>query len=180
MAPTQQEHLITITLSPQMCSQHRIKGQLKLTYRHMIEAFETGKGCLEFTNQGNVHYHIKTQDCISSIHVFLDKLKSVNTQVNGKKIPVFGFTKCDKTKSEDMIGNYDYLEKSFAKVDQTLKKLSLSDKYRSLWIYEHKTTRFNTDCFLRAKKCLGNLDKEVKEIQSDTEETIEELISRLK
>jgi len=180
MAPHADEHLITITLTPQLMNHHRIKGQLKLTYKHMKEAFETGKGCIEFTNTGNVHYHIKTQDSISDIYVFLDRIKGLRSDINGKKCPIFGFVKCDKTISEDMLGNYDYLEKSNTKVDQTLKKLNLSDNYHSIWKYEKKQTRFNKDdCFTRAKQCLGNLDRIVKDIESDTEETIQEFMSKL-
>ena len=143
--PRMTEHLITITLSPQLCMNHRIKGQLKHSYKHMIEAFNSGMGCLEFTSQGNCHYHIKTQDDMSDILVFLDKLKGVTTLIDSKKVFVFGFTKCDKTKNQDMIGNYDYIEKSFASVDQTLKKLNLSDKYKSLWVYKPKKTKFNVN-----------------------------------
>jgi len=138
--PTMEEHLITITLSPTLCNQHRIKGQLKHTYKYMAEAFNTGMGCLEFTKNGNCHYHIKTQDDISDIHVFLDKLKGVK---NSKKEYVFGFVQCDKTKSKEMIGNYDYIEKTHLKVEQTLKKLQLSDKYKALWLFKPKTTKFN-------------------------------------
>jgi len=139
--PKMTEHLITITLSPTLCNQHRIKGQLKHSYKYMIEAFNTGMGCLEFTKNGNCHYHIKTQDDISDIHVFLDTLKGVK---NSKKEFVFGFTQCDQTKNQDMIGNYDYIEKSHLTTEQTLKKLGISDKYKALWLFKPKTTRFNT------------------------------------
>jgi len=110
----------------------------------MIQAFNSGMGCLEFTKSGNCHYHLKTQDDISDIHVFLDKLKGIRTVIDGKKTFVFGFVQCDKTKNVDMIGNYDYIEKSHLSVEQTLKKLGLSDKYKALWIFKPRTTTFNT------------------------------------
>lgn len=137
------EHLITITLTPQICSEHRIKGQLRLTYQYMRHAFKSGMGCLEFTKNGNCHYHLKTQDDISDVHVFLDRLKSIRSMVNNKKVFVFGFTQCDQTKDKKMIKNYDYLSKSSVSVDQTLKKLKLSDKYNSLWVFEQQGSTFN-------------------------------------
>jgi hypothetical protein len=122
---------------------HRIKGQLKHTYKYMVEAFNSGMGCLEFTKNGNCHYHLKTQDDISDIYVFLDKLKGIRFMVDGKKKYVFGFTRVDVTKNIDQIGNYDYIEEDHLTTEQTLKKLGISDKYKALWLFKPKTTRFN-------------------------------------
>lgn len=110
----------------------------------MVEAFNSGMGCLEFTKNGNCHYHLKTQDDVSDIYVFLDKLKGIRFMVDGKKKYVFGFTRVDVTKNADQIGNYDYIEEDHLTTEQTLKKLGISDKYKALWLFKPKTTRFNT------------------------------------
>lgn len=179
MPPTNDEHMLTITLSPQVIAHHRIKGQLKLSYKHIRDAeFKTGQGCIEFTKQGNIHYHIKTQDHVSDVHIFLDKLKGISNQIHGKRVPVFGFTKCDKTMDETRVNNYDYIDKDVDNTTATLKKLQLLDKYHVLWKYEQKRQRFNTDCAAAVKRCLGNLDRVIKEYESDTEETIEEIIRK--
>lgn len=174
--PAVDEHMLTITLSPQVIGHHRIKGQLKLTYRHIKDAEITpGKGCMEFTKQGNVHYHIKTQDNMPNVYILLDKLKGISTQINGKKVPVFGFTKCDKTTSECQVGVYDYLEKDIDITSSTLKKLQLLDKYHVMWEYKEKQQRFNADCTLAIKRCVGCLDKLI-DNDSDTQNIINEII----
>ena len=97
----------------------------------MTEAFESGRGCIEFTKQGNVHYHIKTCDPVSSIYVFLDSLKGTRTLINAKRVPVYGFNKCDKTANQEMIGDYEYITKNIIQTDQVFKRLRLSEEYRS-------------------------------------------------
>jgi hypothetical protein len=168
MAPA--EYMLTITLSPQVIAHHRIKGQLKLSYKKIKESFESGKGCIEFTKQGNVHYHIKTVDDLSTIYIFLDSLKGVTCQINAKRVPVYGFTKCDKTNNDDMVGDYEYLLKNVVQTDQVLKKLRLSENYSSCWEFTKKKTKYN-DCYDKMKQCLGDLDRCI----SDTEEIINEI-----
>jgi len=170
MAPPQDEHMITVTLSPQVIAHHRIKGQLKLTYKKLFGAFESGIGCVEFTKQGNIHYHIKTQDPIPMIYIFLDSLKSVTCLINAKKVPVYGFTKCDKTMDPEQYANYEYLMKNVTQTDQVFKKLHILDQYRSSWEYEKRKTRYN-ECYDKMKQCLGDLDRCI----SDTEEIIQEI-----
>lgn len=173
MPPTNDEHMLTITLSPQVIAHHRIKGQLKLSLKHIKDAeIKTGRGCFELTKQGNIHYHIKTQDHVSSVYILMDKLKGLTTQINGKKVPIFGFTKCDKTQDIIYVGDYHYLEKDVDNTSITLKKLQLLDKYHVIWNYNEKQQRFNADCAAAMKQCLGCLDKLI-EYESDTEKMIE-------
>lgn len=177
MLPAVDEHMITITLSPQIIQHARIKGQLKVSYKCLREACLTnGMGVVEFTKQGNVHYHIKTQENISNIFIFLDSLKGQFTLINGKKTPIFGFTKCDKTNSDSRINDYSYLEKNIETTNSVLKKLQLLDKYHVLWEYKQKTQRFNAIHEQAIKRCTRSLDKELEQEISDTEEIINERI----
>lgn len=179
MPPTHEEHMITITLSPAVLAHHRIKGQLKLTYNFIKEAYlpGAGKGVVEMTKQGNIHYHIKTQSHISDIHIFLDKLKGAKTSINGKKVFAFGFTKIDQTKDVIYIDNYEYLEKDIDKTTLVLKKLGILDRYHVIWKYEPKKQRFNEDCIPSVKRCIGCLDKIIDfDNISDTEKAIEEMV----
>lgn len=170
MPPAVEEHMITVTLSPQVIAHHRIKGQLKLTYKKMIEAFETGRGCVEFTKQGNVHYHLKTSDALASVYLFLDSLKGIKCQINDKRVPIYGFTKCDKTMNAEMIEDYEYITKNIIQTEQVLKKLRISEDYHACWDNKKKKTRYN-DCYDKVKQCLGDLDKCI----SDTEDIINEI-----
>ena len=178
MPPTHDEHMLTITLSPQVIGHYRIKSQLKMTYKHIKDAdINTGKGCIEMTKQGNIHYHLKTQSHISDVHIFLDKLKGMSTQIHGKKVPLFGFTKVDQTMNELYLDNYDYIEKDIDKTTSTLKKLQLLDKYHVLWEYKQKATKYNADCVTAAARCIsGCLDKLI-DYDSDTEKSIQEFVA---
>jgi hypothetical protein len=146
MAQQNEEHMLTITLSPKFFNNNRIASQLLHSYHHIRRAFKTGMGCLEFTEQGNVHYHVKTQDDISDIHVFFDKLKGVRVKQHDEKIYIFGFTKCDVTKKKEKLKDYCYITKCAERSDQTLKKLNISDKYHAIWEYAERyssTSSFN-------------------------------------
>lgn len=175
--PAVDEHMITITLSPQIISHHRIKGQLKVSYKRLREACLTnGMGVVEFTKQGNVHYHIKTQENIANVYIFLDSLKGQYTLINGKKIPIFGFTKCDKTINECQINDYSYLEKNIETTNAVLKKLQLLEKCHVLWEYKQKTQRFNAQHEEAVKRlCSTSLDR-LFDSESDTENLISQNI----
>lgn len=126
------ENQITITLSTYMLSL-TVKQQLKKTYDIVRNAFKTGMGCIEFTKNGNIHYHIKTQDDYADIIAFIDSLKIHKTTINGYKVQMFGFTHLAETAKEDKKNNYDYILKDSEKTLQVLKKLKLSDKYNEVW-----------------------------------------------
>lgn len=183
MAQQNDEHMLTITLSPKFFNTNRIASQLKATYHYMRKAFKSGMGCLEFTEQGNVHYHIKTQDDISDIHVFFDTLKNISVKKDGMKTYVFGFTKCDKTMKEKNYKDYTYITKMAEKSDQTLKKLQLLDKYHSIWEYtdtfktsfnvirqsKKKVQKPSNEYFKVFQKGLGNLPSGMEPVDEDSD-----------
>lgn len=133
---TPDEYQLTITLSSAMLQQS-VKKQLKKTYQIIRNGFKSGKGCVEFTKQGNVHYHIKTQDDYADVIAFMDCLKIHTTKVNDKRVNIFGFTHITQTVEKH--GNYDYILKDVEKTQRVLKRLK--QDYREAWEYEKKEPR---------------------------------------
>lgn len=164
------EHLITITLSPSLL-RRSAKKQLKLTLCHIKSMFKSGKCCIEFTKQANVHYHIKTQDAEDIVYCAVDQLKEYRYMDNGKKQDVFGFTKMDKTQHREQIENYDYILKDYQRTECILKRLKIKDKdgtyLKAVYDYTDKTPRpGNKQIDLRKYCCL---ESGAGEIDSDTE-----------
>lgn len=163
MADIQCEHMITITLSRELL-QLTAKMQYKHSYKHLEKVFKTGKGCIEFTKQGNIHYHIKTQDPIDMVYAMTDNLKTIRFKTNDKKYNVFGFTKIDETQHTEYYEDYDYLLKNIEQTECIFKRLKMDT--RALWDY----TETNANINIKSKpkidlRSLISLDN----IESDTE-----------
>lgn len=133
--PQSDEHMITITLSSDIIKK-TVKIQHKYSYKHIENIFKTGKACIEFTKQGNIHYHIKTKDDIADIYTKIDNLKTIKYKSNDKLYNVFGYTKIDKTMQEDQINNYDYILKNYQQTETVFKRMKINQK--ATWDFTEK------------------------------------------
>lgn len=164
MATRAVEHLITITLSANLLKA-TIKTQLSKSLNVVKGLFKTGKFCIELTKQGNVHYHIKTQDDEIKVVCAIDNLKTIKYKSKDKLYEVFGFTKIDKTVQQEQIMNYEYILKDIVKTDQILKRLKIEEK--AVYDYADKPRPKQKQLIDLRKLCC--LDKAC---DSDTEELI--------
>lgn len=170
MATHAVEHLITITLSANLLKA-TIKTQLSKSLNVVKGLFKTGKFCIELTKQGNVHYHIKTQDDEIKVVCAIDNLKTIKYKSKDKLYEVFGFTKIDKTISKEQLNNYDYIIKDYIKTEAVFKRLKIkgeNDTYiKALYDYTDKPRPKQKQLIdLRSLCCLD------KACDSDTEELI--------
>lgn len=155
MAHVQWEHMITVTLSPQL-QQCTAKQQLKQSYKHVKSMFRSGMGCFEFTKQGNIHYHIKTQDSIDIVYDSVNSLKTIQFKSNGKNNRVFGFTKIDATGQESQRGNYEYLQKDIEQTYSIMRRMKLTE-YHQLWDYSEIHQRVSGPAARKSKIDLRDL-----------------------
>lgn len=128
------ENMITVTLSPELLK-YPVLTQLNKSYDFIRRYFKSGKGTIEFTKKGNIHYHIKTQDDEFDVLQFIDELKIKYFRSGRHNERVFGFVKCDITSRIERYMNYDYLLKDNEKTLQLLKRLKI-EKFIPLWDYE--------------------------------------------
>lgn len=170
MATRAVEHLITITLSANLLKQ-TVKTQLSKSLNVVKGLFKTGKFCIELTKQGNIHYHIKTQDDEIKVICVIDNLKTIKYKSKDKLYEVFGFTNVQKTVQESQLGNYDYIIKDYIKSEAVFKRLKIKgedDNYlKALYDYADKPRPKQKQLIDLRKLCC--LDKAC---ESDTEELI--------
>jgi len=134
------EYMITITLNSAFINIKTMKQQLFKTYNIITSApFETGEGVAELTLNGNVHYHIKTQDPLYKIQAWVDSLKLHKTTINECKHQLFGFVRVDSTYEEDKYKNYDYLHKSSEQTLQAWKRAGVKPEFKTNWIYNNES-----------------------------------------
>jgi len=168
-----QEYMITITLCPQYTALQPMKKQLKQTYNAISTApFASGEGAAEITLNGNIHYHIKTQDPVYVVQAWVDSLKLYKIRVKNDMHLLFGFVKVDQTKTMESYNDYKYLSKSSESTLQAWKRAGVdSEQYQTNWIYSKDQTSVKRIIKKKASKI--KLTESFKKIDNnDSEEDI--------
>lgn len=137
---------VTLTLSSYVLRQ-TVAKQLKVSYelaKELLQRFgQIGdEGVIEFTKQGNVHYHYKMMISDESVACANDWLKSQRIKTENTKEYIFGFNSFKEIKKDNGVDNY-FNKDINGKTERILRRLNLYDKYNIVFIKEPILTTFN-------------------------------------